>query len=140
MSGVVLLVIRLIAAAILFTFVGWAFALLWRDIKQQSDAFEFRQFPSITLQCAQLDPGEPQLFHQSEIILGRDPTCDFAIDDELVSGHHARLSYHHAQWWAEDLQSKNGTHINQIPLEIPTVVISGDTLECGKTKVVIKIG
>ena len=140
MSGVVLLVLRLVSAAILYAFIGWAFYLLWRDLKQQSDSFKFLQIPSISLQLEEDGHNEPHLFHQAEIMVGRDPTCDFPIEDALVSAHHAQLTFHHAQWWAEDMQSKNGTLLNENLIDIPTVIVSGDILLCGKSKVFIKIG
>ncbi len=140
MSGVLLLVIRLIAAIVLYTFVGWAFFLLWKELRQQTSIFENRQIPPLSLVVNSGDSNNPALFHQTEIVIGRDPNCDFTIQDELVSARHARIAYHHAQWWIEDLSSRNGTKLNQDPILTPTVIISGDLLQCGKTAVQIRIG
>jgi pSer/pThr/pTyr-binding forkhead associated (FHA) protein len=49
------------------------------------------------------------------------------------------LSYHHNQWWLEDLGSTNGTLLNQEKLTIPTVVISGDEFRCGETRFTITL-
>jgi pSer/pThr/pTyr-binding forkhead associated (FHA) protein len=140
MSGIVFLAIRIIASVVLFIFLGWAFWQLWKDLKQQAEALEYRQLPAVTLQIQNSSAAAQQQFHQAVIIIGRDPGCDFPIDDELISAHHARIHYHLAQWWAEDMGSKNGTHLNQDPVTIPTVVISGDILQCGKTDIIVKIG
>ena len=72
-------------------------------------------------------------FVQAEVTIGRDPACECPVDDDAISARHARLTYHHNQWWLEDLDSTNGTLINREKLAIPTVVISGDEFRCGGT-------
>lgn len=44
--------------------------------------------------------------------LGRAKSCDITIDDAVVSGNHAILSYAHGQWSVEDNNSTNGMRIN----------------------------
>jgi len=134
MSGLVVFVLRLLLTVSLYAFLVWAFTSLWRDIKLQSALLAARKIPpiSITLTLA------GQVVHirryiQAEVTIGRNPACECPVDDESVSAHHARLSYHHNQWWLEDLDSTNGTFLNQEKLATPTVVISGDEFRCGDT-------
>jgi pSer/pThr/pTyr-binding forkhead associated (FHA) protein len=56
-----------------------------------------------------------------------------------VSARHARLTFHHHQWWVDDLQSTNGTKLNDEPLRIPTVVANGDTIKCGQVDLTVII-
>ena len=72
-----------------------------------------------------------QQFTTPEIIIGRDPSCELIVSDEMVSARHARLSYHNNQWWVEDLQSTNGTFLNDERVYTATVLIEGDELHCG---------
>ena len=44
--------------------------------------------------------------------VGRSSDCDFAIDDEKVSGAHFRICRDANGYWAEDLGSTNGTFVN----------------------------
>jgi pSer/pThr/pTyr-binding forkhead associated (FHA) protein len=74
-----------------------------------------------------------------EITIGRDPGCECQVNDEAISSRHARLSFHHNQWWLEDLASTNGTLLNQEPLLMPTVVISDDKFSCGSTFFMISL-
>jgi pSer/pThr/pTyr-binding forkhead associated (FHA) protein len=65
-------------------------------------------------------------------MVGRDPACDLILADKTVSGQHARLSYQMTQWWVEDLQSTNGSRLNQQAVSSPVVLTSGDELCFGQ--------
>ncbi|HQV94061.1 MAG TPA: FHA domain-containing protein [Anaerolineales bacterium] len=78
-------------------------------------------------------------FQQTEIIIGRHAQCDVSLMDETLSAQHARITYHHRQWWLEDLNSTNGTSLNEHPLTTPTVIISDDEFKCGNVAFVIRI-
>jgi pSer/pThr/pTyr-binding forkhead associated (FHA) protein len=140
MSGPLVLGLRLLLAASLYAFLGWAFVNLWRDLKQQGVLLASRKVPPINLTIFRGSPA-PQLRHffQPEITIGRNPACECPVEDESISARHARLSYHHNQWWLEDLGSTNGTLINQEKLMMPTVVISDDEFQCGETRFVISM-
>jgi pSer/pThr/pTyr-binding forkhead associated (FHA) protein len=140
MSGPVVLVLRLLLTVSLYAFLVWAFMSLWRDIKLQSSIMAARFIPPINLTFAR-DNQISQMRHfvQAEVTIGRDPACEFPVEDDAISARHARLSYHHNQWWLEDLGSTNGTLINHEKLAIPTVVISGDEFRCGGTSITITL-
>ncbi len=44
--------------------------------------------------------------------IGRQPNCDFPIDQESVSRRHARIVWSDDSWHAIDLGSTNGTYVN----------------------------
>ena len=140
MSGPVVLALRLLLAVSLYAFLGWAFVSLWRDIKQQGALLASRKVPPISLTIVHGEP-VPQARHfvQPEVTIGRDPACECPVDDEAISTRHARLSFHHNQWWLEDLDSTNGTLLNKEKLAMPTVVISDDEFKCGETRFIISI-
>jgi FHA domain/Domain of unknown function (DUF1707) len=45
-------------------------------------------------------------------VLGRKPSCDYAIADPTVSGRHAELTRTADGWRIKDLSSRNGTRVN----------------------------
>lgn len=137
MSGIVLLSIRILTALALYGFLGWALWLLWRGLHQHPD----RVVTAMAVLQTQIQIGEQeqrQQFHASEITIGRAPTCECFINSKTVSTRHARLSFHHGQWWAEDLGSTNGTLLNQEKLLEPTVLMPGDRLQCGEAVISIQ--
>ena len=44
--------------------------------------------------------------------IGRSRRCDITLDDGKVSGEHALLRLDNGLWWVYDLQSSNGTRVN----------------------------
>jgi pSer/pThr/pTyr-binding forkhead associated (FHA) protein len=140
MSGPLVFALRLLLTVSLYAFLVWAFITLWRDIRQQSSFLSSRKIPPLSLSFID-DRQIPQIrrFIQAEVTIGRDPACECPIEDDSISARHTRLSYHHNQWWLEDLESTNGTLINQEKLSIPTVVVSGDEFRCGKTSFTITL-
>ncbi len=134
MIATLVLILRLLLALALYTFLGWALWTLLQDVKQQGDKLAVQKKPAITLSI-KIDRGQENVrrFLQPEIMIGRDPNCDLSITDEALSAHHARLAHHHGQWWLEDLNSRNGTFLNREKLTTSTVVITGDQFKCGNT-------
>lgn len=132
MSGPIVLALRLLMAVSLYGFLGWALYTLWQSLQLEAEKITSRRAPEISLTVPDTH-GDPIVRHflQAEITLGRDPICDVAIVDDTASARHARLSYHHGQWWVEDLGSTNGTRLNQVLLTFPTVLTTGDEIRCG---------
>src|SRR5512145_48570 len=128
MSGPILLVLRLLFAVALFAFLVGMIWLLWRDLTRQREFLSANQPTPLTLLVAEQPPYP---FFVSVVIVGRDPACDLCLDDPTVSAQHARISYHHNQWWLEDLRSLNGTLLNDEPIATATVITHGDVIRCG---------
>jgi pSer/pThr/pTyr-binding forkhead associated (FHA) protein len=140
MSATIVLVLRILASASLYAFLGLAFYLLWRDLQRQAGVVASRQPPALTLARKGGDDPLSQRFNLPEIIIGRDPVCDCVLDDSTVSAQHTRLSFRQGQWWVEDLRSTNGTFLNLDPVAAPLVITSGDELRCGQAALTITVG
>jgi len=137
MSGIVFLFLRLLMALALFAFLGYVLWTLWRDMKQQDEVLNSRRLPPIQLART---GSSPRQFSTPEVVIGRDPACELILDDPTVSNRHARLSYHHGQWWLEDLHSTNGTFLNGEAVSAPLVVTSGDVVRCGQVELALTLG
>jgi len=130
MTGIVLLILRVLLALLLYAFLALALYTLWRDLRHQAALQATRQVRSLNLSFEGL--GHGLNFTQLEVIIGRSSTCDVLLEDKTVSGRHARLAYHHGQWWLEDLTSTNGTFLNGEPVTSPVVLTHGDQIRCGQ--------
>ncbi|MCL4562711.1 MAG: FHA domain-containing protein [Chloroflexi bacterium] len=66
--------------------------------------------------------------------LGADKDNDILLRDSYVSRRHARLRWDRANWWVEDLNSKNGTMVDRhrctpgvpYPLTVGSILSIGD--------------
>ncbi len=137
------LVMRVLLSAALYAFLGWALWLLWQRIRLQVRALAEAPSPSLTLRLAEIssDPAAEStfVFTRPEIIVGRQPGSDLHLDDSAISARHARLTYHHGQWWIEDLRSKNGTYLNQERISSQMVLTSGDELRFGGVALLVHV-
>jgi len=143
-SAVILLVLRIFLAILLYAFLGFAIYIMMRDLRQQGELLAARQPPPITLmhlvQEQANSQARPQQYTKPVVILGREASCDFSVDDQTVSSHHARLAYRKQQWWLEDLASTNGTFLNGEAVTNPVVITHGDEVRLGTKGLRIEIG
>jgi pSer/pThr/pTyr-binding forkhead associated (FHA) protein len=65
--------------------------------------------------------------------LGRDPGLEFALEDELVSRRHARVTPLDGGAVVEDLDSRNGTFVNGNEIHAPTRIGAEDLVLVGVT-------
>ncbi len=76
---------------------------------------------------------EVQLPETGSLTIGRRPECDLHIQDDMMSGKHARLEQVNDGWKIEDLDSSNGTFVNGEAVHTTllhdndVIVLGGDT-------------
>jgi pSer/pThr/pTyr-binding forkhead associated (FHA) protein len=135
MSGIILLSLRIAAAVALYVFLGWILLLMWRSLRHEAAFLSERKTAPLFLTLESANSA-PQTLHftSGEVAIGRDPDCECVLSDATTSARHARLSFHHNQWWLEDLGSRNGTSLNGEALTTATIIVNGDTIQCGQTK------
>lgn len=71
--------------------------------------------------------------HKPVIVVGRSTDCDISLDSKSISGHHAKILLDGPKNSAIiDLNSRNGTHINDTKVKNDSVPIyPGDTIRFG---------
>lgn len=140
MIATVVLVLRIALTIALYLFLAWALSTVLQDLRQQGTRISMQKKPGLTIFVKFIQGVESQrFFTQSEVVIGRDTHCDLSMMDETMSAHHARLVHHHGQWWLEDLNSTNGTYLNNQKLTTPAVIITGDEFKCGNSMFGIRV-
>lgn len=140
MTATLVLILRIGLAIALYYFLWRVLQSLWQSLKQQGAILSNQKKPWIHIDAITGNGQEYRYdFHQSEILIGRGPNCSISLEDESLSASHARISFHHAQWWLEDLGSTNGTTLNRDKIVTPVVIIGGDQFKCGHTTFTLRI-
>lgn len=139
MSAIVVLILRILMTVALYAFLFWAFSVIWRDLRHQTQSLSSALIPAIRFTSLDALSENELRFQKTEIILGREPGCTLPVLHETVSARHARFSYYQNQWWLEDLNSTNGTFLNDEKLTTRTVIVSGDEIRCGQVSYRIEI-
>ncbi len=93
----------------------------------------------LTLQNGQ-NAGRSYLFHQVMTTIGRTNGNNLIISGRTVSRRHARLWFDNGQWFLEDLQSANGTSVNNMRISYqPVALKDGDIINFGDEVVLFNI-
>lgn len=68
---------------------------------------------------------------ERDITIGRELECDVRVADSDVSRVHCKLIPRDGELYIVDLESRNGTHVNDIPIQQETQIHAGDQLRIG---------
>jgi hypothetical protein len=75
--------------------------------------------------------GKPEIeITKTEFVLGRDPSCDIALDVALVSPRHARVLFRDGEPVFEDLRSQRGTYQHGERIDVKPIR-DGDEFDLG---------
>ena len=72
------------------------------------------------------------------LMLGRAQEADLVLEDDYVSGRHARLFPQGSRWFLEDLGSTNGTYVSGSQLSRTVAVEPGTPIRIGKSVLVLR--
>jgi hypothetical protein len=135
--------LRLTSAALLLAFLAVVAWLIHQDILVTAALLSDRQrhygyVHLLTSSSPLLEPGSrfPLLPVTS---IGRATSNNIVIEDHYASAEHALVTLRGRQWWLEDLGSRNGTLLNELPLEGAAVVTSGDVITIGDARLKIEL-
>ncbi len=139
MTGIIAFVIRVLLALSLLAFIAVLFLTIWRQLKAQIKIISPEFYSHINLLPIGEEDRESFEIKQAEVLIGRDPNCKVHIQNETVSAQHSRLYYADQHWWINDLNSTNGTFLNDEVIDRPCVLTENDVLTFGEVKFNVKI-
>ncbi len=132
--------LRIISAIILLTFIATIAWLIYQDLRSAQLMQE--QKPNGYLRVMTSGNSDLELDMLFPLLpltsIGRANDNTIVIRDSFVSSHHALITFRERQWWLEDLGSRNGTLLNDLPVNGPIVISRGDLIVLGGTKLRIE--
>ena len=148
--ALLLLILRVLFALALYAFLGTVLYLLWRDLYRpvERQAPAPRRYGRLVVVDAESEADEAAqglvvgaAFPLQPITsLGRAPVNTVIIPDTYASAEHALLIHRGEQWWLEDRGSRNGTTVNAVTIDSPTVVSAGDVIGIGQVRLKLELG
>ncbi len=138
-AAILLFALRLLMVLALYGFLAWALFTLWRDLRKEAEQVRSKQVPPIQISLESADQRESKRFSQPKIGIGRHPSNQWVLEHETVSSRHARLIFHHGQWWLEDLDSRNGTFLNDERVSEAMVLTNEDKIRFGQSRTEISL-
>jgi hypothetical protein len=135
MDNVDLLSIRLVMLGLLLLFLVAVVAVIARDLRMPPRRAA-RPAGRARLQVVQpggssLRSGEQIPLTNQRFAIGRVPGNQLVLDDDTVSSRHAVIEANGRGWRIRDLQSTNGTLLNNRPVQSPHDLHDGDELAFG---------
>ena len=137
-----LLLLRLLSALLLLGFLGAMAWLIVRDLRRAAtetvqERISRGHLRVLASESSTAAPGT--IFPLLPVTrIGRSENNTIVLEDAFVSAEHALLARRDAQWWLEDLNSRNGTLLNDLPLGESTVVSAGDVITIGSVQLKIE--
>lgn len=140
--------------AVLYLFLLWVARNALKDVRRTaapaSDATGFHQVaaaaprpgPDVWLVAERgggLEPGE-RFDLIGGLSIGRSAEADVRIDDRYASGVHARIFSRDGRTYIEDMNSTNGTQLNDATLSDEAELIDGDVVRIGDTELRYEAG
>ncbi len=75
--------------------------------------------------------GEKIALTKLPLVFGREPATDLHVDLQSVSRKHACISKTDGGYELDDLNSSNGTFINDVRISKPAIISNGDNIALG---------
>ncbi|MBN1992580.1 MAG: FHA domain-containing protein [Anaerolineae bacterium] len=128
--------LRVLATVILYTFLGLAFYLIWRDLKRAESRSTAAPQLSDQLRIVAAAEGQAlvvgQTFPlQSTTLLGYGPENTIIVSEADALTQQARLRHQRGVWWLENLGGEDTTKLNHAFLTQPAPLTNGDIIEIG---------
>lgn len=141
--NLIFFILRFALALIILIFLGAIFFLLWKDVTRATIETQARD--KVRGRLIVIDGESPPIRVGDSFPLltltsiGRAPTNTAHIDDDTASLEHALVHLRDGRWWLEDLDSRNGTILNNNQIDHPVPVGAGDVIEVGRVKLKLEI-
>jgi hypothetical protein len=128
-------VVRVLFLALLYVFLFGVARTLIRDLRAAAREPVTDLGRLVVLASPSGEPAQGSSIGLDAITtLGRDVNNAIVVDDQFVSAEHAILTFRGRAWYAEDLESTNGTFVNGAPVTEVTPLGYGDVIQVGQVR------
>ena len=134
-----LLILRVLSALVLLAFLGIIAWFLQRELTVTAKSLSNDEVTNGFLRVMLPDAIVERHPLRQIVSIGRTLSNTIVLDNNYTSAQHALITRRDNQWWLEDLKSRNGTLINNIPVEEPTAISTGDQISIGDVTLMLEL-
>jgi FHA domain len=142
-EAVLLFLLRVASGVVLFAFLAALAWFVYKDLKQSAAAVTSGREAQGHLRVLASDvesAAKGTIFPLLPVTrIGRAESNTIVLEDSFVSLEHALISRRDKLWWLEDLESRNGTLLNDLQLDGAAVVSAGDVMTIGSVQLKIEL-
>ena len=139
--GIIILLLRVAVVLLLYFFLWQVLRFVIRDLRAagqgrgaSSASSPYGQLVVVRAGQSGVAAGKVFPLGPSNIIGRSMENCEIALNDTFLSSQHARLELQGDVWVLEDLNSTNGTFVNEIEVRDATSVEEGDIIRVGRVE------
>ncbi|MFN8476800.1 MAG: FHA domain-containing protein [Kouleothrix sp.] len=137
---ILILLLRVAVVLLLYFFLWQVLRFVMRDLRSggqassASTASPYGQLMVLRAGTSGVPTGKTFPLGPSNIIGRSMENSEIALNDSFLSSQHARLELQGNTWVLEDLNSTNGTFVNEIEVRDATTVEEGDVIRVGRVE------
>ncbi|MGN0302569.1 MAG: FHA domain-containing protein [Anaerotardibacter sp.] len=128
MIDIILLIGRLLFVALLYVFL---FAIMKTGIGLVRGQRKKEKNWTVTVEKGPKELRGVNITVTGPVVIGRNPNADITIRGDYVSSQHARFVLMGQNLFIEDMGSTNGTLVNDVYIQAPLALKSGDKVTIG---------
>ena len=140
-----LLALRILAVVLLYAFLAVVVYTIWSDLRtagseagRAAASRPTARNPLAWLRVVTSEDNSLSVSHSFAVFppatLGRADDNQVVLADDCVSACHARIDRRDGEWWLTDLESRNGTQLNDLPVSKPVPLADGDVIGIGRAQ------
>ncbi|HNP69561.1 MAG TPA: FHA domain-containing protein [Kouleothrix sp.] len=137
---ILVLLLRVAVVLLLYFFLWQVLRFVMRDLRSggapggAAAASPYGQLMVLRAGATGVPAGKTFALGPSNIIGRSMENCEIALNDSFLSAQHARLELQGDVWVLEDLNSTNGTFVNEIEVRDAASVEEGDVIRVGRVE------
>jgi len=128
------LILKVIFTSLVFLFLVWAIRTNYKTALSAPAQPEAQAAFLLEVQAPDATFTYPL---RKNSILGRDETADINLNDQAVSAKHCSFRQRGSSWYVYDLNSLNGTYVNEQKISQPVKIKANDRIKVGKTVILV---